>query len=173
MKEQIKLKTLKLIYFAYSYELFSINNSETIVKMFTWFIDIVGGLQGLGKTYKEFKKVMKILRSFPKKWEAKVTTIQEAKNLTKLPLEELIGSLMTHELTMKIHQDVEDKKKKSIALKVSTIEEEVEEDNDNEWKRWRSSPYHKKIQEIYDGWKIQGKEIHFKKGISKEGSFIK
>ena len=39
---------------------------------------------------------------------------------------------MTHELTMKIHQDVEDKKKKSIALKVSTIEEEVEEDNDNE-----------------------------------------
>ena len=67
MKEQIKLKTLKLIYFAYSYELFSINNSETIVKMFTWFIDIVGGLQGLGKTYKEFKKVMKILRSFPKK----------------------------------------------------------------------------------------------------------
>ena len=77
---------------------------------------------------------MKILRSFPKKWEIKVITIQEAKDLTKLPLEELIGSLMTQEITMTSHQDVKDKKKKSIAFKVSTNDkEEVEEEiNENE-----------------------------------------
>ncbi|KAL6328642.1 hypothetical protein AAG906_003327 [Vitis piasezkii] len=67
---------------------------------------------------------MKILRSFPKKWEIKVITIQEAKDLTKLPLEELIGSLMTQEITMTSHQDDEEKKKKSIALKVSTNDKE-------------------------------------------------
>ncbi|KAL6312306.1 hypothetical protein AAG906_004890 [Vitis piasezkii] len=70
---------------------------------------------------------MKILRSLPKKWETKVTIIQEAKDLTKLPLENLMGFLMTHEITMKSHRDVEDKKKKSITLKVITHEEEVEE----------------------------------------------
>jgi hypothetical protein len=36
-----------------------------------------------------------------KTWKANVTTIEEAKNLTKLSLEELISSLMTHEIAMK------------------------------------------------------------------------
>ena len=52
---------------------------------------------------------MKILRSLPKKWEAKTEDIQEAKNFKKLPLEELIRSLMTYKITMKSHQEVEDK----------------------------------------------------------------
>lgn len=64
------------------------------------FTNIVNGLEALGKTYKESEKVMKILRLLPSKWDAKVTTIQEAKDLTKLPLEELIGSLMTYEITL-------------------------------------------------------------------------
>ncbi|KAL6312330.1 hypothetical protein AAG906_008067 [Vitis piasezkii] len=55
------------------------------------FTDIVNGLEALGKTYKESKKVMKILRSLPSKWHTKVTAIQEAKDLTTLPMEELIG----------------------------------------------------------------------------------
>ncbi|RVW29140.1 hypothetical protein CK203_102550 [Vitis vinifera] len=59
--------------------------------MITRFTDIVNGLEALGKTYKESEKVMKILRSLPSKWHTKVTAIQEAKDLTKLPMEELIG----------------------------------------------------------------------------------
>ena len=79
------------------------NNNETIVEMFTRFTNIITGLQALGMTYKELEKVLKILRSFPNKWEAKVRAIQEAKDFTKLPLEELIGSLMIHEITIKSH----------------------------------------------------------------------
>nr|CAN68824.1 hypothetical protein VITISV_025560 [Vitis vinifera] len=95
----------------------------------TWFTDIVNGLEALGKTYKESEKVMKILRSLPSKWHTKVTTIQEAKDLTKLPMEELIGSLMTYEINLaKKLQEGEDKKKKSIALKATTKEEEDVED---------------------------------------------
>ncbi|KAA0066601.1 UBN2 domain-containing protein [Cucumis melo var. makuwa] len=52
--------------------------------------------------------------SLPKTWEAKVTTIQEAKDLIKLPLKELTGSLMTYEIIMKEHLEDEFKKKKSI-----------------------------------------------------------
>ena len=43
----------------------------------------------------------KILRSLPRSWEAKMTTIQEAKDLNILSFEELLGPLMTHELAMK------------------------------------------------------------------------
>ena len=79
---------------------------------------------------------MKILRSLPSKWHTKVTAIQEAKDLTKPPLEELIGSLMTYEINLaKKQQEGEDKKKNSIALKATTKkeeEEEVEEEKQSE-----------------------------------------
>nr|CAN82974.1 hypothetical protein VITISV_039523 [Vitis vinifera] len=99
------------------------------VRLRQWFTDIVNGLEALGKTYKESEKVMKILRSLPSKWHTKVIAIQEAKDLTKLPMEELIGSLMTYEINLeKKLQEGEDKKKKSIALKATTMkEEDVEE----------------------------------------------
>ena len=73
---------------------------------------------------------MKILRSLPSKWDTNVTTIEEAKDLTKLPLENLIGSMMTYEINLaKKQQEWEDKKQKSIALKATTKEEEeIEEE---------------------------------------------
>ena len=47
-----------------------------------------------------------------------------------LELDELMGSLMTHEITMKSHDD-HDKKKKGIAFK-STIKEEESSDEDDD-----------------------------------------
>ena len=87
-------------------------NNKTIVEMFTSFTDIFNGLEALGKTYKELEKVVKILRSLSSKWHTKVTAIQEAKDLTKLPMEEIIGSLMTYEINLtKTLQEGEDKEK--------------------------------------------------------------
>ena len=120
-------------------------DNETIVEMITRFTDIFNGLEALGKTYKESKKVMKILRSLPSKWHTKVTVIQEVKDLTELPLEELIGSLMTYEINLaKKQQEGEDKKKNIIALKGTTKkEEEVEEE--------KQIPHHKKFQQNHEG----------------------
>ena len=99
--------------------------------MFSRFMVMVNELESLGKTYTEVEKVMKILRSLPKKWETKVTTIQEAKDLTKLSLEELIGSLMTYEINLSNHQRVEENKK-SIAFMASTNDDEEEESESDE-----------------------------------------
>ena len=133
-EETNQVKELKINLLVHSYELFLMKENETIVEMITRFTDIVNGLEALGKTYKELEKVMKILRSLPSKWYTKVTVIQEAKDLTKLPMEELIGSLMTYEINLtKKLQESEDKKKKSIALKATTKEEkEVEEEKQSE-----------------------------------------
>ena len=43
---------------------------------------------------------MKIMRFLPNKCEIKVITIQETKDLTKLPFKELIGSLTTDEINI-------------------------------------------------------------------------
>ena len=91
---------------------FFMKDNETIVEMITRFTEIVNGLEALGKTYKESENVMKILRSLPSKWHTKVTAIQEAKDLTKLPLEELIGSLMTYEINLANKQQEKKKTKR-------------------------------------------------------------
>ena len=107
---QVKKSKINLL--VHSYELFLMKDNETIIEMITRFTNIVNGLEALAKTYKEFKKVMKILRSLPSKWHTKVTAIQEAKDLTKLSLEELIGSLMTYEINLAKKQKESEEKKK-------------------------------------------------------------
>ena len=114
----------------HDYELFSIKDFEYIVEMFSRFMVIVNKLEALGKTYTEVEKFMKILRYLPKKWETKVTAIQEAKDLTKLSLEELIGSLMTYEINLNNYKKVEENKK-SIAF-MTTINDDEEEESERE-----------------------------------------
>ena len=66
----------------YNYELFKWDENEYICDMFTRFTHILNALKNLGKVYSSSENVRKILRSLPKSWEAK--------DLTKLPLDELV-----------------------------------------------------------------------------------
>ncbi|GAV89681.1 UBN2 domain-containing protein, partial [Cephalotus follicularis] len=103
--------------------------------MFSRFTNIINALQTLDKTYSNSEMVRKILRYLPKSWMSKVTAIEEAKNLNILPLENLLGSLMTHELSMQKKYDEEDKekkKKKIVALKSSLIEDSEDDDENQE-----------------------------------------
>ena len=61
----------------------------------------------------------KILRSLPESFRAKVTTIEESKDLDDIKVQELIGSLQTYELSLPTQR-----KSKSLALK--NINERVE-----------------------------------------------
>lgn len=54
-------------------------------------------------------------------------TIQQAKDLTKLPFEELIESLMTYEINMKVIKKLKTRRKIEMTFKASTINDEEEE----------------------------------------------
>ena len=84
------------------------------------------------KSYTSTELVNKILKSLPKAYQSKVVPMREARDLSKLPLEEFMGSLMTHEIMMKGHEkdEEEDKKKRTISLKSSIQEEEEEEEEE-------------------------------------------
>ena len=116
---------------------------------------------------------MKILRSLPSKWHLKVTVIQEAKDLTKLPLEELIGSLMTYEINLaKKQQEGEDKKKNSIALKATTKkeeEEEVEEEKQSEEDEYLAI-ISRKFNKLMGSERFRGRRFTSRRDLSKKES---
>ena len=60
--------------------------------------DIVKSAFNLGETIPEPKIVRKVLRSLPERFHAKITTIEESKDINKIPLIELVGNLQTYEL---------------------------------------------------------------------------
>ena len=126
---QVKESRINML--VHDYEMFNMEIDESIPSMFTRFTNIINALKSLGKSYTNGEMVRKILRSLPKGWQPKVTAIQEAKDLNILELDELMGSLMTHEITMKSHDD-HDKKKKGIAFKSSIKEDESSEEDDDE-----------------------------------------
>ena len=63
--DQVKESRINIL--VHDYELLFIKDFESIVEMFSRFMMIVSELEALGKTYTKVEKVMKILRSLPKK----------------------------------------------------------------------------------------------------------
>ncbi|GAV59331.1 UBN2 domain-containing protein, partial [Cephalotus follicularis] len=123
-----QVKHTKINRLVHDYELFTMLENGNISSMYARFNDIINALKGLGKVYTNHELVGKILRCLPKSWEPKVMAIEEVKDLSTLPLEDLLGSLMRHQLRMS-DQARNERKKKMIALKASE-DEENDEDKD-------------------------------------------
>ena len=60
--------------------------------------DIVNSTFNLGEIIPESKIVRKVLRSLPERFHAKITAIEESKDIDKIPLTEMVGNLQTYEL---------------------------------------------------------------------------
>ncbi|GKD82682.1 retrovirus-related pol polyprotein from transposon TNT 1-94, partial [Tanacetum coccineum] len=76
-------------------------------------------IKALDEGYSSKNYVRKFLRALHPKWRAKVTAIEESKDLTSLSLDELIGNLKVHEMIIKKDSEIVKAKveRKSIALK--------------------------------------------------------
>nr|GEV95534.1 UBN2 domain-containing protein [Tanacetum cinerariifolium] len=106
------------------------SQDEYIDSAFSRFNTIITSLKALDEYYSSKNYVRKFLRALHPKWRAKVTTIEESKDLTSLSLDELIRNLKVYEI---VKAKVE---RKSLALKAkkessdeecSTFESEDEE----------------------------------------------
>ena len=62
--------------------------------------DIVNSAFNLRETILESKVVRKVLRSLPERFHAKITAIEESKDIDFIPLIELVGNLQTYELSL-------------------------------------------------------------------------
>ena len=88
----------------------------------------------LGETILEPKIVRKVLKSLPERFHAKITGIEESKNIDKIPLIELVGNLQTYEL--RLTRISKSGKSKSMALKAKSSD--TDESSDNEDSKMKS-----------------------------------
>nr|GEU98281.1 retrovirus-related Pol polyprotein from transposon TNT 1-94 [Tanacetum cinerariifolium] len=97
-----------------------IKEEESIDYVFSKFNTIITSLKALDEGFSSKNCVRKFLMALHPKWRTKVTAIEESKNLTTLPLDELIGNLKVYEeVIKKDFETIKGKKEqnRSLALK--------------------------------------------------------
>nr|GEW93162.1 zinc finger, CCHC-type [Tanacetum cinerariifolium] len=114
-----QVKDNKIDLLVQQYEQFVVSEDGSIDSAFARFNTIITSLNALDEGYSSKIYVRKFLRVLHPKCRAKVTTIEESKELTSLSLDELIGNLKVHEMIIKKDSEIVKAKvkRKSLALK--------------------------------------------------------
>ncbi|GJV71035.1 UBN2 domain-containing protein [Tanacetum coccineum] len=74
-------------------------------------------IKALDEDYSSKNYVRKFLRALHPKWKAKITAIEESKDLTSLSLDELIGNLKVHEMSSDRFQNIQAKVERNHCFK--------------------------------------------------------
>ena len=75
-------------------------DSDSVDQFLNQVMNVVNQIRSYGDDLIDQKVVEKILRCLPRKFDAIVVSIEESKDLTILFIDELIGSLLSHESRM-------------------------------------------------------------------------
>ena len=121
-----KVKDTKLQMLTTKFEELKRGDDELFDSFYGKLNEIVIARPNLGEKIEDAKVVRKILRSLSESFRAKVTAIEESKDLDEIKIQELIGSLQTYHLRLPSH-----KTSKSLALKTITerMDNSLEEDD--------------------------------------------
>ena len=118
-----------------SVEEIKMEEDESFDEFYAKLKDIVNSTFNLGETIPESKIVKKVLRSLPERFHAKITAIEESKDIDKIPLTKLVGNLQTYELGLTRIGKMG--KGKSMELKAKSSEtDESSDDEDSKMKSY-------------------------------------
>ncbi|XVF72312.1 hypothetical protein PTKIN_Ptkin12aG0111000 [Pterospermum kingtungense] len=105
--------------------MFKMKPKKTITSIVDKFNEIVTKLKQLRKEITKEELIKKLLNTLPKEWKPKVTVIKEAKDLTRITMDEIVGSLLTYEQELKEDEEEENKKlankRKNLALNINYL----------------------------------------------------
>nr|GEZ28114.1 UBN2 domain-containing protein [Tanacetum cinerariifolium] len=114
------------------YEQFTISKEELIDNAFARFNMIITSLKALDEGFSSKNYVRKFLSALHAKWGAKVTAIEESKDLTYLSLDEFIGNLKVYEVIIKKDfKMVKGKSEQNRSLALKAKKKSIDEDSSN------------------------------------------
>ena len=102
------------------FEEIKMEEDESFDEFYAKLKDIVNSAFNLGETILEPKIMRKVLRFLPERFHAKITSIEESKDIDQIPLTKLVGNLQTYELGLT--RIGKTGKGKSMALKAKSSE---------------------------------------------------
>ena len=136
------VKDSKLQRLTTSFEEIKMVEDESFDEFYTKLKDIMNSTFNLGEIIPEPKIVRKVLRSLLERFHAKIMTIEESKDIDKIPLIELVGNLQTYELGLT--RIGKSGKSKSIALKAKSSDmDESSDDEDSKMKSYITRQFKK------------------------------
>ena len=129
------IKDSKLQRLTTSFKEIKMKEDESFDEFYAKIKGIVNSAFNLGETIPEPKIVRKVLRSLPKRFHAKITAIEESKDIDKIPLTELVGNLQTYELGLT--RSGKTGKGKTVTLEVKSSDtDESSDDEDSKMKSY-------------------------------------
>ena len=87
------------------FENLKMNEKEDIATYLLRVDEVVNAIRGLGEDLDESLVVQKVLRSLLLKYDVKVSAIEETRDLTKMTMDELHGTLMAYEMRTDTESD--------------------------------------------------------------------
>ena len=158
------VKDSKLRRLTTSFEEIKMEEDESFNEFYAKLKDIVNSTFNLREIILESKVVRKVLRYLPKRFHAKITVIEESKDIDNIPLTELVGNWQTYELGLT--RIKKKSKNKSMALKVKSNEiDESFDDEDSKMKSFITRQFKKFIKNAtreFDKDRKQFSSSHFK-----------
>ena len=138
------VKDSKLQSLTTSFEEIKMGEDKSFDEFYAQLNDIVNFAFNLRETIPKPKIVRKVLKYLPERFHAKITTIEESKDIDQIPLTELIGNLQTYELGLsRIRKS---SKSKSMALKAKSSDiDESSYDEDSKMKSYITKQFKKFI----------------------------
>ena len=139
------IKDPKLQRFTTSFEEIKMEEDESFDEFYAKLKDLVNSAFNLGETIHEPKIVRKVLKSLPERFHAKITAIEELKDIDKVSLTELVENLQTYELGLTRIG----KSSKSMALKAKSSDiDESSDDEDSKMKSYITRQFKKFMKNV-------------------------
>jgi len=127
------VKSAKLQMLILKFEEIKMLDDETFNEFYIRINNLRNSMLSLGKKVSDLKLIRKILRSLPKRFGIKVTTIEESKDLDSMKIEELVWSLQTYEHFLPpvkkakvIGKTIKDKSRVSPLMKTQTMKKKMQ-----------------------------------------------
>lgn len=99
------MKTVKLQTLRTHFETLKMTESKNVDTFMTRVMVIVNQIRLTGEAILDQRIVEKVLRSLPKKFEMVVTVILESKDLSNFSVDELMGSLLSHDCRLNLEDE--------------------------------------------------------------------
>jgi len=128
----MKIKEAKLQTHRAQFESLKMNEDENIEAYMLRVNEMINAIRGLREKIEDSVIVKKVLHSLPQRFDSKVSTIEEAKDLNTFNMDEMHGSLTTYEMRIGKRKSIDREASFKAKKKIKAMPESDEEQTSDE-----------------------------------------